>query len=385
MIQIVLADEIDIETLLSGLKSAAAKALGLHCVSIQREVVDNNGSDVTSHDDGLAFKFEPREHLERVKTKLEKHLPEEQVKRYRVTMTKQQDAQTSHESDDDISTDDVNAVMCYTAYLDTFVTDCVNLLRVTIKRNHEQWLIKHHHAHLLTELQDQAAFFLHESRSFGGRVRPMQQVEEYFRNAERSRCPLLISGASGSGKTSMMCAVAAKCHDGLVAPSYSSYVVLDSQKRVVTSRRPSSIFSGKFVHHTTWIRPLAATSEASTGCRVTSRVCSNRLPSTTRHASLLLSSLTASTASASVTAHSLFWLPRQLPRHVYLIVSSRTGDVINRMLTRPNQTVIELNGSADDGDVTLAVEAILKHESRCLIDEHRRVFLESCQSNRYPA
>ena len=62
-------------------------------------MVDNSGSDVTSHDDGLAFKFEPREHLERVKTKLEKHLPEEQVKRYRVTMTKQQDSQTSvHDS-----------------------------------------------------------------------------------------------------------------------------------------------------------------------------------------------------------------------------------------------------------------------------------------------
>ncbi|XP_069135784.1 NACHT domain- and WD repeat-containing protein 1-like isoform X3 [Argopecten irradians] len=199
---------------------------------------------------------------------------------------------------------------------DMFITQMERLIEEGVKQKSSTELSNP----LVIECCQHVRFCQQKYENFCGRETTLGKIESYIKSPTATK-PLIIHGASGSGKTSLMAMTAR------LIPSWMQNTNPAIVLRFIGTTPDSSNITGILISFIQQIKAIYnQTSHLPEGLNELSKesTLSLEFASTSRPLVIILDALDQ--IDVAFNARSLFWLPRVLPKHVKLIVSTIEDD-----------------------------------------------------------
>ena len=240
-------------------------------------------------------------------------------------------------------------------YLDSFCENFVDRMKEMV----DEGLTKRTGSFVFYSGQELGIEVLHhasmaatKSRIFCGREDVLQRIQAYVQSPE-SRSPLVLHGLSGQGKTAVM-AVAAQRVIQWIPASSRPIIVL---RFLGTTPFSSDIFSvlRSVVNQLSYALdlPVSDKLEQMSNVRKTFSALLQRIAKKRSHSRVVIFFDSVDQLLKSYGGHRMMWLPRSLPKNVYIVVSMLSADVHNCLANTKNRIrdadcVVELKPLADE-------------------------------------
>jgi len=276
-------------------------------------------------------------------------------------------------------------------YLDRFCENFVDRMKYMV----DEGLRKRTGSFLYTSGQDLGIEVLHhasvavtKSRIFCGRDDTLQNIETYIQSSE-TRSPLILHGLSGQGKTAVM-AVAAQRVTRWIPSSTQPVVVLRFLGTTPSSSDILSVLRSVITQLSLALDlPVSDKLEQMSNVRKAFATLLQRIGKKRSHSCVVIFFDSVDQLSKTYGAHRMMWLPRVLPRNVYIVVSMLSADAYDCLVNTKNRIgdggdwIVELNPLGDEvmNDV---VQLYLAAAKRRLTSRHLQLVIKAVSVCRQP-
>jgi len=241
-------------------------------------------------------------------------------------------------------------------YLDRFCENFVNRMKWMV----DEGLRKRTGSFLFTAGQELGLEVLHhasvavtKSRVFCGREDVLRCIKNYIQSSE-TRSPLVLHGLSGQGKTAVM-AVAAQRVIGWIPAGTRPIVVLRFLGTTPASSDILSVLRSVIAQLSLALDlPVSDKLEQMSSARTVFASLLQRVGKKRSQSRIVIFLDSVDQLSKTFGAHRMMWLPRVLPRNVYIVVSTLSEDVHDCLVHARNRLggggdqFVELKPLADD-------------------------------------
>ena len=202
------------------------------------------------------------------------------------------------------------------------------------------------------EVLHHASMAVTKSQIFCGRQDILQRIQAYVQSSE-SHSPLVLHGLSGQGKTAVMAVAAQRVIRWLPASSRPIIVL----RFLGTTPSSSDIFSVLRSVITQLSQaldlPVSDKLEQMSNVRKTFSALLQRVGKKRSHSHVVIFFDSVDQLLKTYGGHRMMWLPRSLPKNVYVVVSMLSADVNNCLLNAKNRIrdegcMVELKPLADE-------------------------------------
>jgi len=274
-------------------------------------------------------------------------------------------------------------------YLDRFCEDFVDQIKQMVDegtRKRRECFLFSTGQEVGTEVLHHATMAVTKSQIFCGREDILQQIKNYIQLSSEFRNPLVLHGLSGQGKTAVMAVAAQRVTDWLCP---RPVVVL---RFLGTSPSSSDILSvlRSVISQLTLALDLRVSANLEQMSKVRKEFFSllQHVAKKRSHSHVVIFLDSVDQLSKMYGGHRMMWLPRNLPRNVYIVVSMLSADIHNCLVNtkkhlRNGDWIMELDALADDVTKDV-VQLYLSATKRRLTSHQLQLVISAVSACRQP-
>jgi len=243
----------------------------------------------------------------------------------------------------------------YRPYLDRFCANFVDRMKAMV----DEGLRKRAESFLYSSGQDLGVEVLHhatmavvKSQIFCGREDILRRIQTYVQSSE-PRSPLVLHGLSGQGKTAVMAVAAQRVFRWIPANAHP-VVVLRFLGTTASSSDILSVLRSVIAQLALALDlPVSEKLEQMSQVRKAFSALLQRVGKKRTHSRVVIVFDSVDQLLKTYGGHRMMWLPRSLPKNVYILVSMLSVDVHDCLINTVNRVrdgdcVVELKPLADD-------------------------------------